>query len=325
MLDFLCTLCYNLTEVSIVDLPYKKMKMPYYLGYGIFISQRADAEKIKNGSKAFLALREQACDDIIIEVLKSASDERKKIPEIIKIMNEHEAEKKILYIPSIETLGDDIETIRDAYSEIINNMHIVVMHVPELSTCTLNGRELIPMNDYRRNELINELDYYNLNAYRGRKAKSPDARFRRVFWEWQNFNIDTNDIQRLLGYAKTTIYALSKEFMTNPDYADEYYREFKENMVDYEIKPVRGITLDKDTRNIVLACIKQLEDNWTEEEVWKTAHDLMGDNARLFSPMDYIRFRNNVTRGRSAMYDLANKYDKGTEYVNQLEEELRNM
>lgn len=308
-----------------MDLPYKKMKMPYHLGYGIFISKRADAEKIKNGSKAFLALREQACDDIIIEVLKNASDERKKIPEIIKIMNEHEAEKKILYIPSIETLGDNIESISDAYSEIINNMHIVVMHVPELSTCTLNGRELIPMNDYRRSELINELHYCNLNAYRGRKAKSPDARFRRVFWEWQNFNIDTNDIQQLLGYAKTTIYTLSKEFMTNPEYAYEYYREFKEYMVDYEIKPVRGITLDNDTRNVVLACLKLLDDNWTEEEVSKIAHELMEDNAHLFSPMDYIRFRNNLTRGRSAMYDLANKYDKGTEYVRQLEKELRSM
>lgn len=308
-----------------MDLPYNKLNLPYYLGYGTFISKREDAEKIKNGSKAYLALRTQACDDIIIEVLKNASDERKKIPEIIKIMEEHPAERKILIIPSIETLGDNLEAIRAAYTEIIDKMHIVVMNIPELSTYTLAGREVIPMNDYRRDDLIRELSYYNINVYRGRKAKSPDARFRRVFWEWQNFNIDNNDVQRLLGYAKTTIYILARDFMTNRDYAYEYYEEFKANMVDYEIKPVRGVTMDADTKKVVLACMKELGDDWAEDEVYRIARAVLGDDATLFSPMDYIRFRTNLTRGRSAMFDLADKYDKGTEYVIELEKEIKNM
>lgn len=292
----------------------------YYIGYGIVISSENKTQRQLMNSKAYKQLRACFLNEIVMESTKQVGDERPVLKNLI--MKYQCFAKNVFVVPTLETLGGSLDEIKKNYREMSLVSHIVILNHPELSTITLQGQILIPHTDIiRRNELVSEVAAIKISN-RGRKAVSPDAKFRKVFWAWQNFFIGTNDALKLLKCSTATLYAVSKDFMTNSAYFVLYDIEFNKYMEDYEDKPVRGITVDEEIKNIILT----YQRNNTE---WKT-YEM--DNVISFLKIkpkyinkDYIRLRLNFSQGKSAMATATKKYSKGTEYVKQLEEELRNM
>ena len=292
----------------------------YYIGYGIVISSENKTQRQLMNSKAYKQLRACFLNEIVMESTKQVGDERPVLKNLI--MKYQCFAKNVFVVPTLETLGGSLDEIKKNYREMSLVSHIVILNHPELSTITLQGQILIPHTDIiRRNELVSEVAAIKISN-RGRKAVSPDAKFRKVFWAWQNFFIGTNDALKLLKCSTATMYAVSKDFMTNSAYFVLYDIEFNKYMEDYEDKPVRGITVDEEIKNIILT----YQRNNTE---WKT-YEM--DNVISFLKIkpkyinkDYIRLRLNFSQGKSAMATATKKYSKGTEYVKQLEEELRNM
>lgn len=292
----------------------------YYIGYGIVISSENKTQRQLMNSKAYKQLRACFLNEIVMESTKQVGDERPVLKNLI--MKYQCFAKNVFVVPTLETLGGSLDEIKKNYREMSLVSHIVILNHPELSTITLQGQILIPHTDIiRRNELVAEVAAIKISN-RGRKAVSPDAKFRKVFWAWQNFFIGTNDALKLLKCSTATLYAVSKDFMTNSAYFVLYDIEFNKYMEDYEDKPVRGITVDEEIKNIILT----YQRNNTE---WKT-YEM--DNVISFLKIkpkyinkDYIRLRLNFSQGKSAMATATKKYSKGTEYVKQLEEELQTM
>ena len=292
----------------------------YYIGYGIIISAENKTPRQLMNSKAYKQLRACFLNEIVMESTKQVGDERPVLKNLI--MKYQWFSKNVFVVPTLETLGGSMDEIKKNYREMSLVSHIVILNHPELSTVTLNGQILIPHTDIiRRSELVAEVAAIKISN-RGRKAVSPDAKFRKVFWAWQNFFIGTNDALKLLKCSTATLYAVSKDFMTDISYSILYNIEENNYLTDYMDKPVRGVTVDEEIKTIILT----YQRNNTE---WKTFEmDNVISSLKIkpkYTNKDYIRLRLNFSQGKSAMAAATKKYSKGPEYVKQLEEELSNM
>lgn len=198
-----------------------------------------------------------------------------------------------MVIPTLETLGGNEKQIREIFEMLILSIHLIVLNRPELSTYNLMNEELINIDDWEaRQRLIKKLATIKAKSRQGRKAKEFDAAFRKVFWQWQNFVITTEEALKLLKISKPTLFAMTKEFMTSPESRPLYEKEFKELMIDYSEKPVRGVTLDEPTRKLVTGCQRRMGDNWDISKVLEIAKILYIYPVQ-FIPEDYYRFRLN--------------------------------
>jgi len=155
---------------------------------------------------------------------------------------------------------------------------------------------------------------------KGRKGIVIDKKFRIVFWNWQNYFIDTNDALALMGCSRARLYSLAKEFMTDIAYSDLYSREFDLYMEEYENKPVRGITIDAELEDILRQIRDEYRYDWTVNNV--TSIMMKNMSKAIYMSSDYIRMKLNYTYGKAAMAAATKQYSKGPEYVKQLAEEL---
>lgn len=304
-----------------------------YIGYGFIATNRKIEDVAISSTSSYKALKSAFLNEVVYEAGEINSP-RLKLQAIVKeacesnstIVNGNQIESHyntVLVVPNIETLGGTIADATTAYCFIIDVMHIVIQKRPDLSTATLNGDVLVAENDIEKRDMLKAEFKYSKVTNKGRKAMTPDARFRKVFWAWQNYYIDTKDAVNLLGCARTRLYSLSKEFMTDIAYSNLYMREFNEYMSDYENKPVRGISLDEELTEYLLMIRDEIGLNWTEKKISTFMFNHM-DKAKYLSS-DYIRMKLNYMYGKAAMAAATKQYSKGPEYIKQLEEELRNM
>lgn len=307
----------------------------YYIGYGFVVTSKEEKDVDITNTNAYKILRACLPDRIEIEVSNSAYKERFKLEQILLKEENVETDNIVIVVPTIETLGATPEDACFYYESILHRFYIMVLNHPEFSTVTEDGDILVARNDLRKKmQLVAELACIKPTV-KGRKAISPDAKFRKVFWAWQNYYINTDDTLSLLNCSKQTLYTLTKEFMTSSAFRHVYHFEFQENMkgfeddkeyYDYYEKPVRGIVPDDTVINMI-AKIKK--DNgmscWTEDGVVKSLAEWVPHREVKYYAGDYIRFKQNCMYGRAAMSAATKKYSKGPEYVKQLEEELSNM
>lgn len=307
----------------------------YYIGYGFVVSSKEEKHVDITNTNAYKILRACLPDRTEIEISNSAYNKRFKLEQIISKEQTVDADKKVIIVPTIETLGATPEAACYYYENILLHFHIMILNHPEFSTVTEDGDILVDCGDLRkRMQLVAELACIKPTV-KGRKAISPDAKFRKVFWAWQNYYINTDDALSLLNCSKQTLYTLTKEFMTSDVFNHVYHFEFQENMkgfeddkkyYDYFEKPVRGIVPDDKVINIVAKIKKDNGMNgWTESAVIKVLAKWVPYDDVEYYEGDYIRFKQNCMYGRAAMSAATKKYSKGPEYVIQLEEELSKM
>ncbi len=295
-----------------------------YIGYGFVGSKKEESQVEVKSTKAYKALRAAFVDSIIIEVAPPSNSKRWKLRELIT-ENLHN-KNFVLVVPSIETLGGTYEDATSTYNIVIDSFNIIILNRPDLSTFTLEGKSLVSLNDLRAIEKL-QADFacarMSTNG-KGRKAIPLDEKFRKVFWAWQNYFIDTKDAIDLLGCSRGTLYSLAQEFMTSYTFNGIYYNEY-ENLEDFENKPVRGITLDDDTNEILLKIQRTLGFNWTFGGVNDVLSTIPSKKIKFGVRYDYLRLKLNFQYGRSGMAVATKTYSKGHEYVEQLREELKNI
>ena len=307
----------------------------YYIGDGFVVTSKEEKDVDITNTNAYKILRACLPDRMEIEVSNSAYNKRCKLEQILLKDEYVESGNIVIVVPTIETLGATPEDACFYYECILERFYIMVLNHPEFSTVTEDGDILVARDDFKkRMQLIAELACIKPTV-KGRKAISPDAKFRKVFWAWQNYYINTDDALSLLNCSKQTLYTLTKEFMTSSAFRHVYHFEFHENMkgfeddkeyYDYYEKPVRGIVPDAKVIDIIAKIKKDKGMNgWTEDGVREVLAGYMRYMDVEYSAVDYIRFKQNCMYGRAAMSAATKKYSKGPEYVKQLEEELSNM
>lgn len=305
-----------------------------YIGYGFIATNRKIEDVAISSTSSYKALKSAFLNEVIYEAGEINSP-RLKLQKIVLdaseaktfTINGNQIESHyntVLVVPNIETLGGTIADAATAYSFIIDEMHIVILNRQDLSTVTLNGDVLVAESDIEKRDMLKAEFKYSKVTNKGRKAMTPDARFRKVFWAWQNYYIDTKDAVALLGCARTRLYSLAKEFMTDAVFSNLYMREFNEYMSDYEHKPVRGISLDEELTEYLLLIRDEIGLDWTEKKVMEACLKLDLSKMKYMSA-DYVRMKLNYMYGKAAMAAATKQYSKGPEYIKQLEEELRNM
>ena len=300
-----------------------------YFGYG-FIGSKKDRSQIEiKSTSAYKALRAAFVDNIIIEAADPSisvhQELRSLIDNLINGKIELEGKQPLLVVPTAETLGGSYEEATSVYDLVTrSHIHIVILNRDDLSTCTLDGQVKVARHDTKaRDYLRAEFACARMNAM-GRKSLPINAKFRKVFWAWQNYFIDTKDALDLLGCSKSTLYSLTQEFITLPSFRGVYIREFDEYLTDYENKPVRGVTLDDETVDLLFAVQRKLGDKWAPANVAE-AMPVRSHQRKFGSAKEYIRLRLNYRFGRAAMVAATKMYSKGEAYVAQLREELKNM
>lgn len=294
-----------------------------YIGYGFVGSKKEESQVEVKSTKAYKALRAAFVDSIIIEVAPPSDSKRWKLRELI---TENLGNKNfVLVVPTIETLGGTYEDATSTYNIVIGSFNIVILNRPDLSTITLEGESLV-VNDLKAKEKL-QADFacarMSSNG-KGRKAIPLDAKFRKVFWAWQNYFIDTKDAIALLGCSRGTLYSLAQEFMTSYSFNGVYYNEY-DNLEDFEKKPVRGINLDDDLNDILIKIQRELGFDWTLDGVNDVLETIPWEKQKFGVRYDYLRLKLNFQYGRSGMAVATKTYSKGQTYVEQLREELKNM
>lgn len=295
-----------------------------YIGYGCINSQLNTNEIVIKSTKAYKALRAAFLDEIVIEILPDFAVDRPKLEYLVnkyKTLVNNDMELIVFVVPSIETLGGISEVAISNYNMIIEYFPIIILNRRDLSTCSLSGEVFVDTADEVCIEKLKREFACSQMTPRGRKAISIDERFRKVFWSWQNYFIDTTDAMELIGCSRATLYSLSHKFMTSENAYDIYLREYSylENFMD---KPVRGITLDDETCDLLVKLQRSLGDNWTEEGVQTILEDTPNKIAKFSDCKDYIRLRLNYKYGRAAVFEATKKYLKGREYFDKLKMEL---
>ena len=301
----------------------------YFLGYGVLISEKEITSRTKSSSKAYQTLRDNYCDNIIVDVIKTPDAPRPFIKDRLyneKKIIENNKQELVLVIPTLETLGGNEKQIKEIFEMLILSVHLIVLNRPELSTYNLMNEELIHIDDWEtRQRLVKKLATVKVKSRQGRKAKEFDVSFRKVFWQWQNFTITTEEALNLLKISKPTLFAMTKEFMTSPESRPLYKKEFKEFMIDYSEKPVRGVALDEPTRKLVAGCQRRMGDNWDMAKVLEIAKILYISPVQ-FIPEDYYRFRLNFKGKKTVDSEkLTLSYDKIMKTIEETIENLDNL
>lgn len=309
-----------------------------YIGYGCIVSPLPKGKVEVTSSKAYKALKGYFLDSITVEHIDPNNPQRMMLNDIyikncIISNNGIEGYKKnvVLVVPTVETFGDDIEAATKEYFRFLRGFHVIILNRPDLSTITLDGEVLVELNDINKREVLKtELALTKLKN-RGRKANALDAKFRKVFWAWQNFFITTEDALSLLNMARATFFSLSKTFMIDEQIASLYYEELRDNLEDYIEKPIRGIVLSEVDKKLIIRIHRHIGSIWSEAQFLNlVVHDFNEDERALaekclYNARDIIRLRLNVSEGRAAMARCSKKYNRGPEYIEKLRKELENM
>ena len=302
-----------------------------YIGYDYIASKKERKDIEINSTKAYKALRAAFLDSITIEVAPPSDTKRNDLREII--MNSFNfndkgfmvsASNTVIVVPTVETLGGTHKDACDTYDIILGRLHIIILNRPDLSTITLNGEVLVELSDKAAIQKLKTEFACTKTTTRGRKAISIDAKFRKVFWSWQNYYIDTQDAIDLLGCSRQTLYSLAQEFITSNIYGDVYYDEYY-MLEDYEMKAIRGINLDEDTKEVLIQINRTIGNCWTLEKVIDALAKQPNEKIKFPMRNDYIRLRNNLLYGRAAMVSATREYSKGKEYVEQLKKEINSI
>ena len=302
-----------------------------YIGYGFIATNRKLEDVALYATSAYKALKPKMLAEIVYEAGETNSSriELMKLYQRIVAGNPTVAEAHtrgsvkydtVLVVPNIEALGGTIKDATAAYCFIIDAMHIVILNRPDLSTVTLNGDVLVSETESEKREMLKADFKLSKVVNKGRKGIVIDKKFRIVFWNWQNYFIDTNDALALMGCSRARLYSLAKEFMTDVAYSDLYSREFDLYMEDFENKPVRGITIEGDLKDILRQISDEYRFDWSVYNV--TSIMLKNMSKAIYMSSDYIRMKLNYTYGKAAMSAATKQYSKGPEYVKQLADEL---
>ena len=305
------------------------MNNPFiYFGYGFVGSTKNRNEIEIKSTKAYKALRAAFVDNITIEVADPSDTKRWELRRLITNLLEGDIEldgkQAVIVVPSIEALGGNYEDATSTYNFILGLCHIVILNRPDLSTCTMDGTVTVALNNLNGIERLQSEFACAKMTSRGRKALSPNAKFRIVFWAWQNYYIDTEDALDLLGCSRGTLYSLAKEFMTAYSFGGIYVSEY-DMLQDYDYKPVRGITLDENTEEVLRSIQRQLGNDWTEEGVSDVLKTIDSNKIKMTAWSDYIRLKLNYQYGRAAMAAASRRYARGEGYVAELKEQLASM
>ena len=308
-----------------------------YYGYGFICTNKARETVNIKTSRDYKALKSAFVDSIDMDIDSTLGADRPVLDALIdKILATGDLEHHILVIPSADTLGtskkltraddetkENIEAAVFRYKMIalIHGLHIIVLDSPQFSTTDFAASFSIPCSDGEaRYKLVESFFCKKLESH-GRKAMSPDEKFRLVFWNWQNFFIDTADAVKLIGCSKTKLYELTKIFMRDDTFSKTYAEEFEKYMVDYTEKPVRGLPLDEGIEKTLRKAQRNMGDNWDILGVARACIDAFGEEGILLE-QDYIRMRLNYIHGRAAMSAATKKFSKGAAYVQELKEQL---
>jgi len=304
-----------------------------YIGYGCVYSDKPKETIDISNTKANKTLRGLYLDYIEIEVIPKSVSERKVLEQLIEAsyspdgFGEMEPTKNRVFVfPSIETLGNTPNDVAIMYSRIVSDFNIIILNRADLSTCTLDGKVLVDIKDIERiTKIKKELAFSQMNAL-GRRGTPLNAKFRKVFWDWQNYYIDTNDVIKLLGISRATLYAMSKSFMSEAIYSATYSDEFTTNMVDFKNKPIRGVVIDESITSLLVAMQRKMgNEDWDILGIAQVITENKIEKNPFPNLKDYMRLRLNYEFGKVAMSKAAKEYSKGKEYVEQLKKDLENM
>jgi len=304
-----------------------------YIGYGCVYSDKPKKTIDISNTKAYKALKGLYLDYIEVEIIPKSVSERKVLEQLIEAsyipdgFGEMVAiENRVFVVPSIETLGNTLEDIGTMFSRIVQDFNIIFLNRPDLSTCNLQGEILVDIKNLEEIAKIKlELACSQTNAY-GRRARQLNAKFRKVFWDWQNYFIDTNDAIELLEVSRATLYSMAKAFMTETIYSEIYSIEFSNNMVEIENKPVRGVVLDEVITSLLVSMQRSMgNDEWDLMGIAKVLSESNLEKIPFPNAKDYIRLRLNYEYGKVGMSKATVQYSKGKEYVEQLRKEINNM
>jgi hypothetical protein len=185
----------------------------------------------------------------------------------------------------------------------------------------LDGEVLVELSDKAAIQKLKTEFACTKTTTFGRKAISIDKKFRKVFWNWQNYYIDTQDAIDLLGCSRQTFYSLAQEFITSNIYGDVYFDEYYK-LEDYERKAIRGIKLDEDTKEVLIQIKRTIGNFWTLDKVVDVLAKQPREKIKFPMANDYIRLRNNYLYGRAAMVSATREYSKGKEYIEELKKEI---
>lgn len=311
-----------------------------FRGYG-FICTIKEKETVNiKTSRDYKALKAAFVDTITMDIGPTIDSRRDNLDKLIEeICNTGNKEKNILVIPSADTLGnsepynstnDTEERLGSAAFQyymilMIHGLHIIVLDSPSLSTTDLQLNKLITESDITtRQQMVEQFVCSKLKAH-GRKSIPIDEKFKKIFWAWQNYFIDTADAVSLLGCSKTILYQLTKEYMGGFFFAESYAKDFKANMEDFSDKAVRGIVVDDDIENALKTIQRACGDEWfdrDDNEFSKALITVTSTGKVPFMAEDLYRFRLNYVQGRGAMVAATRKFSKGKDYVEQLRQEI---
>ena len=119
-----------------------------YIGYGCINSQ-LDKNVIEiKSTKTYKALRAAFLDEIVIEVLPAFTIDRPKLESLVnkyKSFMNNPTEFIIFVVPSVETLGGNLEIAISNYNIIIESFDIIILNRPDLSTCSLSGEVFVDL------------------------------------------------------------------------------------------------------------------------------------------------------------------------------------
>ena len=225
----------------------------------------------------------------------------------------------VLVVPDEKHFGWTAEKQIARFDKVLKDMHIIILSAPELSTYTIDNKELVALNDTEKRE--NLIKKFNTTVQKAIIEKNPiimSYEFRKIFWKFQNYTINVTEALSALKISKPTFLKFIREYMTSEDTKQMYNEEFQALLPDFERKPPRGVVLDEDTMAIFKACMRRMGDDWDFQLVAVIANAL---NLPLtFIPKDYFRFRHHYLTGRSQQYICAEKY-KGNKEINNMIDE----
>lgn len=320
-----------------------------YYGYGIIVSKNDEKAIDLKNAKSYKILRKQFVDSITIEVVKSYTMPRNELKKMVEEIEDHREsvvlnpadpskdliqmfgpQKKrdvCIVVPTLETLGGSRFSVQRIAIEIITKAHLLILDHPELSTVDFNGNVSDLLTSERFDALTLLMDRLRNTklCFKGKNPLVVDEKFKKVFWDWQNYYITTEEALELTGYARATFYELCKEYMMGKHWRDDYTTESSGQPEDWDKKPVRGMQIDEKTRTLLIKIQRTLGDDWDPVEVGKIAkEEIKEDGEEYIFYEDLVRLRLNFTEGRSAMAKAAKKYRK-PERFEELKKELEKM
>ena len=302
----------------------------FFLGYCAVPSEVLDVTQLKQYKALWDAFVDEikvakysGLNDKLIATYNFSEDFDNEFFDSIIYNEKEKAEKDgkifVLVLPDITHLGWTDTKRKERYNKLINEMHVIILDRADLSTYTINNKELVPLNDTDiRKSLSDKFSKPSKENVPAKKAILFTKEFRILFWKFQNYTIPMSTITSTLKISKPTFLRLVKEFMTSEETQQLYNEEFQELLPDFEEKPARGVTLDDDVIKILKACQRRMSDNWDFEKVAIIAENL--GLKLVYIPQDYLRFKHHYLSGRSQQFVCSEKYSGNKDIMDKIEE-----